>query len=76
MPSLPILSLYIVFVVIDADAFCKNQQTAHQADGLGRSAHARAVKWRECILETSPVYLDGKVIQLMTLVEHIGQGIK
>ena len=72
MPSLPILSLYIAFVVIDADAFCKNQQTAHQADVLGRSAHALAVKWRECILETSPVYLVGKEVQFMMLVEHIG----
>lgn len=60
MSVLPILSLYIVFVVIDADAFCKNQQAALQADVLGRSAHVLVVKWRECILETSPSILSAK----------------
>lgn len=54
----------------------QDQKAAHQADVLGRAAHVLAVKRGERIFESFPVYLVGKAVQQMTLVKHVGQGIK
>ena len=69
----PLLHNRLVREVAD---MLQDQQAAHQADVLGRSAHALTIQRRERLVKTPPVDLVGKKVQWVTLVEHVGQGIE